>query len=123
MKRILLPFLLFASSVAAHPEQLWVIHPQENIQYPCPIGQSINSCIQTACNLATPYSCKVIARNMNLYYIETYIPPTYVSPVVVIPPPVVVAPNPVVVVPPLFWWISTPSEPRSHEYRHRPRRR
>lgn len=123
MKRILLPFLLLASAVSAHPEQLWVVHPQENIQYACPAGVPINTCIQTACSYATPYSCRIMSHNFDTYFIETYIPTTYVSPVVVIPSPVVVTPTPVVVFPPLFSWVSTNSEPRSHQYRHRPRRR
>ena len=123
MKRILLPFLFLASSVSAHPEQIWVIHPQANIQYPCPIGNSINTCIQTACSYATPYSCRVISSNFNSVFIETYVPETYVSPVVILPQPVVVTPNPVVVVPPLISVFSMMQPIHNHEYRHRPRRR
>ena len=123
MKRILLPFLLLASSVSAHPEQVWIVHPEANIQYACPYGYAVSTCIQTVCSRATPYSCRVMSRNLDTYFIETYIPQNYVSPVVIMPPPVVVVPSPVVVTPPLFWWVSSPNNSNAHQYRHRPRRR
>jgi hypothetical protein len=123
MKRILLPFLFLASAVSAHPEQMWVIHPQANIQYPCPIGSPVNACIQTACSYATPYSCRVFSSNFNSVFIETYVPQTYVSPVVILPTPVVVTPSPVVVLPPIISVFSMMQPAHKHEYRHRPRRR
>ena len=140
MKRILLPLFLFASSVYAHPQPILVRHPQAEVNYYCQPGQLIDRCIATACSLATPYGCRVMSQNQGVYYIETYIPPTYVSPVVVIPPPVFYTPPvfipPPVFVPPLIQvtpFISLFSQqrtvqqnvsPRSHrEVRHRPRRR
>jgi hypothetical protein len=120
MKRILLPFLLFASPVIAHPDEIWIRHPQANVNYICPRGYSLDSCIETACNYATQFSCRVIAQNQNTYYIETYVPPDYRPPVVVVAPSPVVYYNP----PPVFLWFSvTDHRPRSHQYHHRPRRR
>jgi hypothetical protein len=124
MKRILLPFLFFASVASAHPEQLWVIHPQANVQYPCPYGSPINICVQTACSYATPYGCRVISHNHDTYFIETYVQQTYIPPpVVVVPPPAVFVPSPVVVMPPVFSWIQVNPPQPNHGHRHRPARR
>lgn len=134
MKRILLPFFLFASAVQSHPGQIMVRHPQAEVDYFCQPGQNINSCIATACSYATPYSCRIISRNQNVYFIETYIPPNFVSPVVVVPSPVFVTPP--VFIPPLFQVTPLISVfPQYHvvqqnahhhprrEVQHRPRRR
>lgn len=132
MKRILLPFFLFASAVEAHPEPILVRHPQAEVNYYCQPGQHINQCIATACSYATPYGCRVMAHNQGVYFIETYIPPTYVQPVPVMTGPVIYAPPVIVTLPPviqfppilpLFQQQQT-VPPHSHrEYRHRPRRR
>jgi hypothetical protein len=134
MKRILLPFFLFTSTVYAHPQPILVRHPQAEVNYYCQPGQLIDQCIATACSLATPYGCRVMSQNQGVYFIETYIPPTYVSPVVVIPPPVFYTP-PVFVAPfiqvipfvslfPQQQIVQQITPPHSHrEVRHRPRRR
>lgn len=121
MKRILLPFFLFASAVQAHPDQIVVRHPQANVNYYCQFGQSLNQCIDVACSYATPYNCRVIAQNQNVYYIETYAAAVYTPPVVVMPPPVVYVPSPIL-------WFSFNRQPpdrhvHRHEVHHRPRRR
>ncbi len=132
MKRILLPFFLFASAAASHPEQILVRHPQAEVNYYCQPRQTIDQCINVACSYATPYGCRVISQNQGVYYIETYIPPTYIPPVVVVPPPIVYAPPvfvttpPVVYIPPIISFFSTQQSlpPHTHHnYNHRPRRR
>lgn len=132
MKRILLPFFLFASAASAHPGQILVTHPQADVNYYCQAGQTLQHCIDTACSYATPYGCRVIAQNQNQYFIETYIPPNYHFPVVVLPPPVIYTPPFFVTVPPVIQLPpiisvhphSQTVPPHSHrEYRHRPRRR
>lgn len=132
MKRILLPFFLFASAVGAHPETILVRHPQAEVNYYCQPGQHINQCIATACSYATPYGCRVMAYNQGVYFIETHIPPTYVQPVPVMPapvfyaPPVIVTMPPVIQIPPilpLFQQQQIVPPHSHHEIRHRPRRR
>jgi len=119
MKRILLPFFLFASAVSAHPEPILIRHPQAEVNYYCPYGQPLQHCIDIACCYATQYGCRVIAQNQNTYFIETYIPPSYVPPVVILPSPVVYMPSPI------FWFNFNRQQPQNnhHDYRHRPRRR
>ena len=119
MKRILLPFLFLAFPSFAQTNEIWIRHPQADVNYVCPVGFSLDSCIQTACSYATQYSCRIIAQNQNTYFIETYVPPTY-------RPPIVVVTTPTIVTPPIFWWFgnSVVNQPNhTHTHRHRPSRR
>lgn len=119
MKRILLPFLFLASAVSAHPEQVVIRHPQADVNYYCQRGYSIDQCVEIACSYATEYSCRIIGQVQNTYYIETYVPPTYVRPVVVVAPP-----PPVVYFPPIISVFShSHSYGCGHRVYHRPRRR
>lgn len=123
MKRILLPFLLFSSTLFAHPEQRLVIHPQANVSYYCQPRETTQHCIQVACSYATQYGCRIIARNNNTYYIETYLPPD-----IYVQPPVIVQSSTSCLFPFLISW-NFVDNPRPVRYyrpttvRHRPRRR
>lgn len=128
MKHTLLPFLFLSSAAFGHPNQILITHPQADVNYYCQPGYNLQQCINIACSYATPYSCRVIAQNQNQYFIETFIPPGYASPVVILPPPVFYPP-PVIYIPPLIQPVIsiTPQRncpPRSqYNYRHRPSRR
>jgi hypothetical protein len=120
MKRILLPFFLFASAVQAHPEHIVVRHPQANVNYNCEHWQSLNECVSVACSYATTYDCRIIAQNHNVYYIETYASEIYTAPIVVMPPVVYTS------LPILWFSFNNQTQDRRihrHEVRHRPRRR
>ena len=129
MKRILLPFFLFASTVSAHHDLILIRHPQADIDYYCQRGQSLQQCIEVACSYATQYSCRVISQNQNQYFIETYIPANYRTTVVIVPSPVVYE-SPVIVtpavvyLPPVVSVFSRSNQTRNqHRVYHRPRRR
>jgi hypothetical protein len=132
MKRILLPFLLFATpSIACYipmrtvpvQQQIMIRHPQANVNYVCQPGQPLEHCVDIACSYATQYSCRIISQTSNTYYIETYIPSNSVL-VTVAPAPVIVTTPAVVYFPPIINLFPSSPQPRdNHRVYHRPRRR
>lgn len=123
LKRVLLPFLFSTAAIACQPpsrivpyrEKILIRHPQADVNYYCQIGQSLDDCVAVACSYATQYDCRIIGQIDNTYYIETYVPPYYQPPVVIVQP----SPPPIIF--PIIPIFTFENDRNQHDVRHRPR--